>query len=78
KYIDNIFREHKDSLTPYTEEELEFSGVAINNVAIDGTLETFFEDFEYSLVTAVDDTPEVPDVAISTIVSRLNHKDFSF
>nr|XP_053640575.1 hemocyanin subunit-like [Cherax quadricarinatus] len=78
KYIDNIFREHKDSLTPYTEEELEFNGVAINNVAIDGTLETFFEDFEYSLVTAVDDTPEVPDVAISTIVSRLNHKDFSF
>ncbi|KAK8731610.1 hypothetical protein OTU49_007386 [Cherax quadricarinatus] len=78
KYMDNIFREHKDSLTPYTKEELEFSGVAIDGVSIDGPLETFFEDFEYSLVNAVDDTPQVADVAISTVVSRLNHKDFSF
>nr|XP_053640580.1 hemocyanin subunit-like [Cherax quadricarinatus] len=78
KYMDNIFREHKDSLTPYTKDELEFSGVAIDNVAIDGTLETFFEDYEYSLLTAVDDTVEIDDVDITTVVSRLNHKDFSF
>ncbi|TOF86123.1 hypothetical protein CGJ15_25335, partial [Vibrio parahaemolyticus] len=57
---------------------LEFSGVAIDGVSIDGPLETFFEDFEYNLVNAVDDTPQVADVAISTVVSRLNHKDFSF
>ncbi|MBW8521703.1 hypothetical protein K1D78_25255, partial [Escherichia coli] len=40
-------------------------------------LETYFEDFEYSLVNAVDDTAEVPDVEIATIVPRLAHKDFS-
>ncbi|XP_053640583.1 hemocyanin subunit-like [Cherax quadricarinatus] len=78
KYMDNIFREHKDSLTPYTKEELEFRGVKIDNVVIDGTLETYFEDFEYSLLTAVDDTVEIDDVEITTLVSRLNHKDFSY
>ncbi|XP_069954003.1 hemocyanin subunit-like [Cherax quadricarinatus] len=78
KYMDNIFREHKDSLTPYTKEELEFGGVAIENVVIDGALETYFEDFEYSLLTAVDDTVEIDDVDITTTVSRLNHKDFSY
>nr|XP_045623130.1 hemocyanin subunit-like [Procambarus clarkii] len=78
KYMDNIFREHKDSLTPYTHDELEFSGVSVDAFAIDGKFETYFEDFEYSLVNAVDDTPEIEDVEISTTVSRLNHRDFSF
>nr|XP_045623127.1 hemocyanin subunit-like [Procambarus clarkii] len=78
KYMDNMFREHIDSFAPYTKEQLEFSGVAVDNFAIDGKLETFFEDFEYSLLTAVDDAPGIEDVDISTVVSRLNHKDFSF
>lgn len=78
KYMDNIFKEHKDSLTPYTKEELEFSGVSINDVTIEGELETYFEDFEYNLVNAVDDTVEIPDVDIHTYVPRLNHKDFAY
>jgi len=78
KYMDNIFKEHKDSLTPYTKEELEFAGVAISEVTIEGELETYFEDFEYNLINAVDDTEEIADVEISTFIPRLNHKDFAY
>ncbi|KAK4289521.1 hypothetical protein Pmani_037513 [Petrolisthes manimaculis] len=78
KYMDNIFKEHKDSLPSYTKEELTFTGVHIENLCVRGNLETYFEDFEYSLINAVDDTEEIPDVAISTLIPRLNHRDFSF
>nr|WMS58705.1 hemocyanin [Alvinocaris sp.] len=78
KYMDNIFREHKDSLPPYTKEQLEFTGVSVDNIAIDGELETYLEDFEYSLLNGVDDTVDIDDVEISTYVPRLNHKDFNF
>nr|AAW57891.1 hemocyanin subunit 3 [Metacarcinus magister] len=78
KYMDNIFRKHKDSLPPYTKEELNFEGVNIDNFYIKGNLETYFETFEYSLVNAVDDTEDVDDVDIFTYISRLNHKEFSF
>ncbi|XP_050687766.1 hemocyanin subunit-like [Eriocheir sinensis] len=77
KYMDNIFREHKDSLTPYTKQELEFPGVAVDSIAVSNRLVTHFEDFEYNLINAVDDTPEINDVPISTIVPRLNHNDFT-
>ncbi|XP_042858306.1 hemocyanin C chain-like [Penaeus japonicus] len=77
KYMDNIFKEHKDTLTPYTKADLEFAGVSIDNVAVEGELETYFEDFEYSLINAVDDAEGIQDVAISTYVPRLNHKEFT-
>ncbi|XP_053638076.2 pseudohemocyanin-1 [Cherax quadricarinatus] len=78
KYIDDLFRKHKDRLPPYNKEELEFHGVAINNINIDGPLETYLEDYEYSLVNAVDDKDEVDNLEISTYIPRLKHKDFSF
>ncbi|KAK4289520.1 hypothetical protein Pmani_037512 [Petrolisthes manimaculis] len=77
KYMDNIFKEHKHSLPAYTKEELEFTGVAVDSIGVEGPLETYFEDFEYSLLNAVDDTVEIDDVDISTFVPRLNHKDFT-
>ncbi|SYZ80154.1 immunoglobulin e-set, partial [Trichococcus shcherbakoviae] len=43
-----------------------------------GELETYFEDFEYNLINAVDDAEGIPDVDISTYVPRLNHKEFTF
>nr|AGT20779.1 hemocyanin [Penaeus merguiensis] len=78
KYMDNIFKEHKDSLPPYTKADLEFSGVSISEVNVVGELETYFEDFEYNLINAVDDAEGIPDVDISTYVPRLNHKEFTF
>ncbi|KAB7497343.1 Hemocyanin B chain [Armadillidium nasatum] len=77
KYMDNIFKEHKDTLPSYTKEDIEFAGVAIDSVGINGKLETFFEDFEFDLLMGVDDTEEIEDVPISAIVSRLNHEPFS-
>jgi len=78
KYMNNIFKEFKDRLPPYTFDELNWEGVSIESVGIEGSLETYFEDFEFSLVNAVDDTEEIPDVDISASVKRLNHKPFSF
>ncbi|MBD5001415.1 hypothetical protein GUF49_07645, partial [Xanthomonas citri pv. citri] len=54
KYMDNIFKEHKDSLPPYTAEEIGFPGIHVTGVSIEGELETFFEDFEFDLKMAVD------------------------
>merc|ERR1712212_734472 len=77
RYMDNIFKEHKDTLPPYTQEQLTFQGVAIDNLVVDGRLETFFEDFEFDLTNAVDH-PEEEEVPIKAYVNRLNHRDFSY
>jgi len=77
KYMDNIFKEHKDSLPHYTQEEIEFPGVAINKVEVKGELKTFFEDFEFDLEAAVDDTTDIKDVAITAISTRINHEPFT-
>ena len=77
KYMDSIFKAYKDTLPPYTEEELGYSNVEITSVAIEGELTTYFEDFEIDLNNALDDTEDIDDVEISTVTSRLNHKDFA-
>merc|ERR1712198_145943 len=78
RYMDNIFKEHKDTLPPYTQEELAFEGVAIETIDIDGRLETYFEDFEFDLSNAVDHPEGIEDVPIKAYVNRLNHRAFSF
>lgn len=78
KYMDNIFKEHKDRLSPYTKEDIEYDNVEITDLKIIGDLVTYFEDFEIDLLNAVDSNVNVPDVPISALVTRLNHKPFSF
>merc|ERR1712198_554389 len=78
RYMDNIFKEHKDTLPPYTQEELTFQGIAIDNLAFDGRLETYFEDFEFDLTNAVDHPKDSEDVPIKSYVNRLNHRQFSY
>merc|ERR1712212_505386 len=78
KYMDNIFKEHKDTLPPYTKEQLAFQGVAIDNIVVDGRLETFFEDFEFDLSNAVDHPEDIEEVPIKAYVDRLNHREFSY
>nr|CAR94711.1 hemocyanin subunit 1 precursor [Xibalbanus tulumensis] len=77
KYIDSFFKEHKDSLPPYTTDELDFHGVEIVDVEVD-KLMTFFDDFEIDLTMALDDTPELADVPIKAISHRLNHAPFTY
>merc|ERR1712002_279991 len=64
KYMDNIFREFKDRLPPYTFDELNFEGVDVVSFSVEGSLETYFEDFEFSLLNAVDDTVEDPEASV--------------
>nr|CAR85691.1 hemocyanin subunit type 1 precursor [Sinella curviseta] len=75
KHIDNIFKEHKDSLVPYTHEELDVEGVDIKNVEVDD-LVTYFEDFDIDMLNALDDAAGLTDVDIKARVQRLNHKPF--
>merc|ERR1711942_145495 len=78
KYMNNIFKEFKDRLTPYTKEDFLWEGIDLQSIEVEGSLETYFEDFEFSLQNAVDDTVEVEDVALTASVKRLNHKPFSW
>jgi hypothetical protein len=78
KYIDNIFKEHKDSLPPYTAQEIGFPGVHLTSVGVEEKLETYFEDFEFDLKMAVDSSESVNEVDVSATVSRLNHNDFTY
>ncbi|XP_076048338.1 hemocyanin B chain-like [Oratosquilla oratoria] len=78
KYMDNIFKLHKDKLKPYTADDIGYANAHITEVEIDGDLKTYFEDFEIDLTNALDDTEEIDDVAISTFVKRLNHEPFTY
>nr|CCF55384.1 hemocyanin alpha subunit 1 [Caridina multidentata] len=78
KYMDNIFKEHKDSLPPYTREELEFPGINAESIGVEGELKTFFEGYEFDLRNAVDSAEGIEDVELKSHVHRLNHHDFSF
>jgi len=78
KYMNNIFKEFKDRLPPYTKEDFLWEGVELAEISIEGSLETYFEDFEFSIQNAVDDSENVADVALTAVVRRLNHKPFSF
>jgi len=78
KYMDNIFKDHKDTLPSYTPEEIEFPGIHLDSVEIEGELETFFEDFEYDLGMAVETSSSTNQVEVKATVARLNHKEFSY
>nr|BBO36752.1 hemocyanin [Panulirus japonicus] len=78
KYMDNIFKKHTDSFPPYTHDDLEFAGIVVDGVAIDGELITFFDEFQYSLINAVDSGESIEDVEINARVHRLNHKEFTY
>ena len=78
KYMDGLFKDHKDSLPPYTAEEIGFEGIHLTGVSIDGELETYFENFEFDLAMAVDSSESVEQVDVKADVSRLNHKEFAY
>lgn len=77
KYIDNIFKGHKDSLPNYSEKDLTFPGIEILDVDV-SKLETYFENFDVDLLNALDDTIELEDVAIKARVTRMNHAPFTY
>ncbi|XP_015605378.1 hemocyanin B chain [Cephus cinctus] len=80
KHIDNLFKEHKDLLPPYTYDEISFPGVKIEAFKVIGeskasepnTLITYFDESHINLGNAVNGKP----VDIRAVVSRLNHEPF--
>jgi len=78
KYMDNIFKEHKDTLPAYTEEDLAFPGVHLTGVDIEGEFVTYFEDFDIDLKMALDTSNVAAMTDVKAIASRLNHKDFAY
>ena len=78
KLIINLFKKFKDRLPPYTEEELLWEGIDLQSIDVDSPLETYFEDFEFDLTNAVDDSEKIDDVPLTAVVKRLNHKPFSW
>ena len=78
KYMNNIFKEHKDSLPPYTHKELTYENVKINKLYVEGKLETYFEDFEFDLSNGLDGNENTPEVEVHAKVQRLNHLPFSY
>merc|ERR1711872_367917 len=78
KYMNNIFKEFKDRLPPYTKEDFMWDGIELAEISIEGSLETYFEDYEFSITNAVDESENVNEVPLTATVKRLNHKPFSF
>lgn len=78
KYMNNIFKEYKNTIEPYTKDDLGYANAEIVSVGVEGELATYFEDFEFDLTNGIDDTEAIDDVSITTYVARLNHEDFSF
>ncbi|KAK8732341.1 hypothetical protein OTU49_007034, partial [Cherax quadricarinatus] len=77
KYINGIFKEHKDKLPPYTEQELLYSNVNITNVKV-SKLSTYFEDFVFDVSNALDTPESFSYVSVTATISRLNHEPFTY
>jgi len=86
KYIDNLVKEHKDMLHPYTRGELELPGVHVDAVKVIGKskastpnlLVTYFQDFFFDLTNALDSSKNVKDVDIQAKVRRLANEPFEY
>nr|CUH82792.1 hemocyanin 2 [Argulus foliaceus] len=86
KYIDEIFKEHKDLLHPYTEDEIHMKGVHVESIELTDVersdhpneLVTFFDDFVLDLDHILEHSDKVPSVSVKAKAQRLNHDDFKY
>lgn len=62
-FVDDVFQEHKESLTPYTLPELEYTGIQITGVTLQpdsgatGTFQTHWQQSDIDLSRGMDFTP---------------------
>lgn len=93
KRIAQFYYQFKDHLPSYTHEELDFSGVKIEDVEVD-KLVTYFDKYDVDITNAIDIEPEVyvegkytkdseieykqDPVLIKARMTRLNHKPFNY
>lgn len=63
-FVDDLFQEHKERLTPYTTQQLDFPGVTISQAAIQteggggaGSFQTFWQQSDVNLSRGLDFIP---------------------
>lgn len=86
KYMDFLFKEHKDYLVPYTREEIDFPGVRVDRFEVKtiidkadrNNLVTYFDTDHIDLANAMDTSETAKDVEIKAQVSRLTHIPFNY
>nr|CUH82791.1 hemocyanin 1 [Argulus foliaceus] len=86
KYIDSLFKEHKDFLHEYTEAEIGLPGVHVEDIKITDVeradhpneLVTFFDHFDIHLDNALYHKADQKDTDIKAEGVHLNHDDFTY
>lgn len=63
QYVDDLFQEHKERLTPYTVQELGYNNIQVGSVTVQpqtgspGTLQTFWQQSDVDLSRGMDFVP---------------------
>ncbi|XP_017755476.1 PREDICTED: phenoloxidase 2-like [Eufriesea mexicana] len=79
-FVDDIFQEHKNTLPPYTVEQLDFPGIEITKVNLTtnqqrNVINTFWTKSDVDLSRGLDFTPRG---AVLARFTHLNHAEFSY
>lgn len=62
-FVDDLFQEHKQRLTPYNQQELGYANVTVNDVSVQtqngsaGSLQTFWQQSDVDLSRGMDFVP---------------------
>uniref|UniRef100_T1J6H5 Tyrosinase copper-binding domain-containing protein n=1 Tax=Strigamia maritima TaxID=126957 RepID=T1J6H5_STRMM len=82
KFIDQIFQEHKNTLDPYTPEQLQWNDVTVQSVSVQGStssrpnnLQTFWQDRTFELQRGINFNRSIP-VRLQT--RHLQHEAFTY
>jgi tyrosinase len=81
-YIDDIFQEHKQRLTPYTETQLNYNGITVTGVQVApergpvNTFQTFWQQSDVDLSRGMDFVTARGNVTAR--FTHLNHTPFSY
>lgn len=80
-FVNDVFQEHKNTLTPYNNQQLDYPGIEIKGVEVQtpnmpaNTLSTYWSKSDVDLSRGLDFTPRGPILARFT---HLNHAQFNY
>ncbi|XP_031621669.1 phenoloxidase 2-like [Contarinia nasturtii] len=80
-YVDDLFQEHKQRLTPYTTQQLNFQGIQLNSVQVQpnrgaaNTFQTFWQQTDIDLSRGLD---FVPRGNVFARFTHLQNADFTY
>ncbi|XP_031828652.2 phenoloxidase subunit A3 [Nomia melanderi] len=79
-FVDDVFQEHKNTLVEYSEQQLDYPGIEIEDIGLTtnqqrNILNTFWTQSVVDLSRGLDFTPRGPVLAKFT---HLNHSDFTY